>query len=249
MKEMKMARTSMLSLMVLPAVVLASACAPRAANDLPGAGIPNPASVYCEENGGHLELRSDESGEVTGVCLFAGGEECEEWAFLRGECAPADTNPEPADVTEDGWHVYRNARLGYSLHYPPESTIVENDEPLRSFSIVGPTGSWPSLTLSHPTEQADWQPPEGADLAQWLLDHNLMQAGAGPSPEVRQPDVQIGGARAIHVRFERSPQSYAYDRYYFAHDGQLYMLVIGHVDDKEDWSMYERFLSSIKFDR
>ncbi|MGB9719580.1 MAG: DUF333 domain-containing protein [Candidatus Anstonellales archaeon] len=49
-------------------------------------GIPNPASVYCEEQGGTLEIRKDESGNEYGVCVFEDGSECEEWALYRGEC-------------------------------------------------------------------------------------------------------------------------------------------------------------------
>ncbi len=47
--------------------------------------IANPASVYCEENGGKLEIRETESGQ-TGICVFDNGKECEEWAFYRKEC-------------------------------------------------------------------------------------------------------------------------------------------------------------------
>lgn len=53
------------------------------------AGMPNPASVYCTEQGGKLEIRTDAGGEV-GYCLFDDGSECEEWAFYRGDCAPGD---------------------------------------------------------------------------------------------------------------------------------------------------------------
>lgn len=54
----------------------------------PGAGLANPASVYCEEQGGELEFRTDENG-TSGYCLFEDGSECEEWAYFRGECSPA----------------------------------------------------------------------------------------------------------------------------------------------------------------
>jgi len=47
--------------------------------------ISNPASIYCEDNGGRLEIRNEENGQV-GYCLFEGVSECEEWAFFRGEC-------------------------------------------------------------------------------------------------------------------------------------------------------------------
>lgn len=51
-------------------------------------GMANPASVYCEENGGVLEMREEEAGQY-GVCVFPNGSECEEWAFYRGECEPS----------------------------------------------------------------------------------------------------------------------------------------------------------------
>jgi putative hemolysin len=52
------------------------------------AGLPNPASVYCEEHGSSLEIRSAANGGQYGVCIFPDGSECEEWAFYRGECGP-----------------------------------------------------------------------------------------------------------------------------------------------------------------
>jgi len=51
-------------------------------------GLANPASVYCEENGGELEIREDESGGQVGYCVFQDGSECEKWAYYRGECQP-----------------------------------------------------------------------------------------------------------------------------------------------------------------
>jgi len=54
-------------------------------------GMPNPASVFCLENGGKLEIRTDENGGQVGYCIFEDGSECEEWAFLRGECRPGDS--------------------------------------------------------------------------------------------------------------------------------------------------------------
>lgn len=51
-------------------------------------GLANPASVYCEDQGGTLEIREDEDGGQVGYCIFADGSECEEWAFYRGECGP-----------------------------------------------------------------------------------------------------------------------------------------------------------------
>ena len=65
-------------------------------------GMPNPASVYCEEQGGEVEIRTDDEGGQYGVCLFEDGSECEEWDFYNGECGPEDVEaigmPNPASV-------------------------------------------------------------------------------------------------------------------------------------------------------
>jgi putative hemolysin len=48
-------------------------------------GLANPASVYCEDQGYTLEIRETPEGQV-GYCI-GNGNECEEWAFYRGECS------------------------------------------------------------------------------------------------------------------------------------------------------------------
>lgn len=52
-------------------------------------GVANPASVYCEEQGGTPDIRTDDSGNQTGYCVFSDGTEVEEWAYYRGEAEPA----------------------------------------------------------------------------------------------------------------------------------------------------------------
>lgn len=49
--------------------------------------IANPASSYCLSNGGKLEIRYVEDGGQVGYCIFRNGNECEEWAYYRGECS------------------------------------------------------------------------------------------------------------------------------------------------------------------
>ncbi len=68
------------------------------------AEMANPASVYCEQYGGKLEIRTDETGGQMGICIFADGSECEEWAYFRGECAPASAlqdTPTPAQPSTE----------------------------------------------------------------------------------------------------------------------------------------------------
>ena len=54
--------------------------------------LPNPASKYCVDQGGRLEIRDEAAGQA-GYCVFEDGSECEEWAFYRGECAPGTPAP------------------------------------------------------------------------------------------------------------------------------------------------------------
>ncbi len=49
-------------------------------------GIANPASVYCEDLGGEVEIRKLADGSERGFCLFDDQSECDEWEFFRGEC-------------------------------------------------------------------------------------------------------------------------------------------------------------------
>jgi putative hemolysin len=60
--------------------------------------IANPASVYCVENNGSLEIRESENGQY-GVCI-KDGKECEEWKYFRGECE-LSANSNVCSVNED----------------------------------------------------------------------------------------------------------------------------------------------------
>ena len=202
--------------------------------------MPNPASVYCVEQGFKSEIRTATDGGQSGICIFPDGSECDEWAYFRGECAPSGLAPQPTDEIVDGWRTYRNELLGYSFQYPADAEIIIADEPLKSLLISGPGMGNETWGISHPSDREEYRPPEGVDLFQWLTDHYLVG-------EKRLPDTQIAGTLAIHFRHERSPQSPADDRYYFARAGQLYMVLIGH-GETEDWNLNNRFLHSIEFD-
>ena len=219
------------------------------------AEMANPASVYCEQYGGKLEIRTDDSGGQMGICIFADGSECEEWAYFRGECAPASalqdthtpapptTNPATPtpETAANGWKIYRDWQTGLYFEYPPDAILEAVNGNPQALSIIGPD-SWPTFYVSFLTDREDWRPPVGTDLAQWITDHSF-------SVDKRAADAQIAGELAIHTRFERSQQAFAADRYFFAHNGQLYNIMIGHQNDKEDWDLYNRFLESFKFEK
>jgi putative hemolysin len=56
------------------------------ATDMPQVGLPNPASVYCEQNGNQHEIQIAADGSQSGICIFPDGSTCDEWAYFRGEC-------------------------------------------------------------------------------------------------------------------------------------------------------------------
>ncbi len=49
--------------------------------------MANPASVYCVEKGGRVEIVKDAAGNQSGMCHLPGGEVIEEWALYRRDHA------------------------------------------------------------------------------------------------------------------------------------------------------------------
>lgn len=209
-------------------------CAPTPGNS----NLPNPASVFCEQQGFKLEIRTAPDGSQTGFCKFPDGSECDEWAYFRGECQPNSTGS--TNEVPKGWKVFTNDTLGYHFYLPAGAQVTTNDDPLNSLFIDGAVMGSETWSIAHPNDRPEFNPPEDADLLQWLSDHNLLG-------ENRQSDEQIAGTTAIHFRHEASPQSYAFDQYFFANAGQLYLITIGHSGSVEDWDLNNIFLQSFHF--
>jgi putative hemolysin len=55
------------------------------------AALTDPASLYCIEKGGRLEIRSSGNSGHIGVCILDDGTLCEQWSFYRGECQSDQT--------------------------------------------------------------------------------------------------------------------------------------------------------------
>jgi hypothetical protein len=63
--------------------------------------MPNPASVYCMQNGNKFEIHTAADGSQSGVCVFPDGSTCDEWAYYRGECGSApQKSPTPSTTVE-----------------------------------------------------------------------------------------------------------------------------------------------------
>ena len=84
--------------------------------------MPNPASVYCEQNGYRLEIQTAADGSQFGLCIFPDGSTCDEWAYFRGECGyAAQKNLTPAINVEA---TIANASGGFM---PPDTTEEISD--------------------------------------------------------------------------------------------------------------------------
>jgi len=132
-----------IGLVVLSVIIIAGAIAfkltsPKTETKV---GLPNPASVHCEEVGGTLDIRTDASGGQVGYCVFPDKTECEEWALLRNEC----TDTTPVTKTEN-----TNADKFRNLNIKEGETITS---PLK---ITGEArGSW-FFEASFPVSLVDW---------------------------------------------------------------------------------------------
>lgn len=91
-------------------VITLSACSTpptQVPTDTPAAGLPNPASVYCEQNANKLEIRTAADGSQTGVCVFPDGSTCDKWAYFREECSPTSPkNSTPGKTVEATINAY-----------------------------------------------------------------------------------------------------------------------------------------------
>jgi hypothetical protein len=62
-------------------------------------GLANPASVFCEEQGGTVEIVADEDGNQRGNCQLADGSEIDEWEYWRQFHGSGVDAPETGGLT------------------------------------------------------------------------------------------------------------------------------------------------------
>jgi putative hemolysin len=94
-------------------------------------GLANPASVFCIDNGGRLDIRTDPSGGQVGFCIFKDNTECEEWAYFQNECQTGGQKNNPVACTmeakqcPDGSYV---SRTGPNCEFTPcPGTSISKD--------------------------------------------------------------------------------------------------------------------------
>lgn len=101
------------------------------ATEISQANMPNPASVYCTQNGNKNEIRTADDGSQTGVCIFPDGSICDDWAYFKGECGQVTQiipTPDPvvvATIYPDAGNTGGNN--GSGGYMPPGTSEVISD--------------------------------------------------------------------------------------------------------------------------
>ena len=192
--------------------LLLAACGGETSTPVANVSLANPASVYCEENGGTVDLRSDNEGNVSGICIFPDGSECDEWAFFRGECAPGEAES-PAAATQventvatpialptampidpaayEGWWTYTHPVYGFSLLLPEDWVVEEvtTGDPLMNGHLLN----------LHPREDAlvnirmTFRYPD-EDVLLW-------PTGVGAGEFIEQGTLRVAGEEARRMLF------------------------------------------------
>ncbi|WP_413496211.1 DUF333 domain-containing protein [Morganella psychrotolerans] len=66
-------------LLITAGIIAGCSSAPQSSQKI---GMANPASVYCEQSGGTLNIKDTADGQV-GYCTLPDGSKIEEWALYR----------------------------------------------------------------------------------------------------------------------------------------------------------------------
>ncbi len=129
--------TRNISIMIAVGLFVLSACGTATARPViatvtpNSANIANPAAAYCRQQGNRPEIRTAADGSQNGVCIFPDGDECDEWAYYRGECSSESQSQAVAALS---------AKLAEQLNVPVSSLEVVSVQ----------AGSWSDACLGQP---------------------------------------------------------------------------------------------------
>ena len=196
-----------LTLITLTIILILTSCTPQSQptpapvpTDIPQADTPNPASAYCVEQGYRSKIRTAADGSQNGYCIFPDGSECDEWAYLRGECGPASQIASPSefptampiDPSEyQGWWTYTHPNYDFSIMLPDGWVVneVTSNDPLMNGHMLKLGGQVATgftenirLTFRH----------LGEDTPLW-------PTGVGPGEFIQQGTLDIDGQPAQRI--------------------------------------------------
>lgn len=141
-----------------------------------------------------------------------------------------------SQVDTANWKEYSSNHLRIAFSYPSDVDFkVDNDE---NISIVGKNDiQWPWITLTY-YNTSTYNPPAGIDLNSWVTS-KFSHDDVGSV-------IAVAGVPTVHLVTKRSPQTFAFDEYYFLSSNKLIQVQILHHNDKQDADLYNSFLNSIK---
>lgn len=128
-------------------------------------GVPNPASVYCEEQGGEVVIVTAADGSQSGRCRLPDGTEVDEWEYYRAAQSTTSASTTSASTTSastaTGFDIYLQAadvgpNCDQVVAVPRAATVEGPEADALAQLLAGPTPaeqaqgltSWFSSTTS-----------------------------------------------------------------------------------------------------
>ncbi|NMB48817.1 DUF333 domain-containing protein [Candidatus Kuenenbacteria bacterium] len=106
--------------------------------------LANPASKYCLEHDGQVEMKKDETGGEYGICVFGNGDECEEWQYFRSECQPGIkiTSPARDEAIQSPLTVVGEARGNWFFEAVFPIQLVDENNNILASGLATAESEW-----------------------------------------------------------------------------------------------------------
>ena len=155
----------------------------------------------------------------------------------------------PFTNTTTQWQNYTSDIYPMSLDVPAGAmvTIPNSGTGQQFIKILGPMVKdtyWPWIEISYYPDAPFYNPPAGVSIDSWIL-HNKDY----PVPhDERGKDVKIAGLTAVHLIDNPSEQAHGMEDFYVISKNKLYEIkFLNSTGQPSDWTVYNKFLASIKF--
>ncbi|QQS59243.1 DUF333 domain-containing protein [Candidatus Peregrinibacteria bacterium] len=109
-----------------------------------------PATEYCRENGGYIDVRRDERGADWRYCVFEDSSECEEQAFFTKECQQGDSLQETVVLNEEGQAL----EIGAPNTPPPPAIDVSGEIEMSNEEILSEDQGAPNAPSKAASDKA-----------------------------------------------------------------------------------------------
>lgn len=132
-------------------------------------GMANPASVKCVNDGGSLQIETDETGGQYGMCTFADGSQCEEWAYFRGDCLSGNVQKENTFSQGESLQIAGN----WIQENAPTYVYDGSDLQLKEAKILTCDSCY-EFTFSFVSSHAGYGDRDDQILAQVITNHEIV---------------------------------------------------------------------------